>query len=465
MTEYDAIVVGAGQAGGPLAMALARAGWRTALIEREQVGGTCINRGCTPTKTVVASARVASIARTAARYGVRTGPVSVDLSAVRARKQAIVESFRTGSERRIGDTDGLDLVRGDASFTGPTALSIRSNGGPPRTLRAPRIFLNCGARPVRPDLPGLDTVPTLDSTSIMELGEVPEHLIVLGGGYIGLEFGQAFRRFGASVTIVQRGPRLLPLEDDDISAVVRDILVEDGIEVLLETQPVSVAPGVEGGITVVADGADGIRIVNGSHLLLATGRTPNTEGLGLEAAGVVRDARGFIVADEMLRTSAPGVFALGDVKGGPAFTHIAYDDYRVIRDTVLEGRPAGISGRPLPYTVFIDPQLGRIGMTEREARKRGIDIRIFTIPMGYVARAIEMDETRGFMKAIVDRATDRILGAAVLGVEGGEIMTMLQLAMAGGLTASTLRETIFSHPGLGEGLNTLFASEAEVARR
>jgi len=459
MNEYDGIVVGAGQAGVPLATALARAGWRTALIEREDVGGTCINRGCTPTKTIVASARVAWVARNAGRYGVDTAPVGVDLGTVRGRKRAIVESFRSGSERRIAGTSGLDLIRGEASFVAPQVLKVEANGAAPRELRGKRIFLNCGARPRRPELPGLDTVVALDSTSIMELDAVPEHLVVVGGGYIGLEFGQAFHRFGARVTVIQRASRLLPLEDDDVSEAVREILVEDGIEVLLGTQPVSVAPHSGGGVALDVEGPGGATVVEGSHLLLATGRIPNTDRLGLEAAGVEVDSRGFVVVDETLRTTAPGVFAMGDMKGGPAFTHIAYDDYRVVRDSVLGGRPATIAGRALPYTVFIDPQLGRIGPTEREARGLGRDIRVFSIPMSYVARALEMDETRGLMKAVVDRATDRVLGAAVLGVEGGEIATMLQLAMAGGLTASALRETIFSHPGLGESINTLFANE------
>jgi len=455
-THYDAIVIGAGQAGGPLAGALARAGRRSALIERVHVGGTCINEGCTPTKTMVASARVAHLARRGADYGVRVGPVVVDMVAVRQRKRSIVESFRSGSERRL-TTAGLDLLMGEARFIGPNAVEVRSAGGT-LALTAPLIFINTGGRPTRPGLPGIDSVPTLDSTSIMELGELPEHLLVLGGGYIGLEFSQMFRRFGSRVTVVQRAPQLVPREDADVSEEIRRILCEDGVEVLLETKAAWVGPAGDGRIRLAVQNGGDERMLVASHLLLATGRSPNTEALNLCTAGVVTDKSGFIKVNERLETSAPGVYALGDVKGGPAFTHISYDDFRIIRTNILEGGNATTRDRLVPNTVFIDPQLGRIGLTETEAREQGRKIQVAKMPMCYVARALEMDEPRGFMKAVVDGDTGLILGAAVLGIEGGEIMAALQVAMMGRLPHTALRDAVFAHPTLAESFNNLFAT-------
>jgi len=455
-THYDAIVIGAGQAGGPLAGALARAGRRSALIERVHVGGTCINEGCTPTKTMVASARVAHLARRGADYGVRVGPVVVDMVAVRQRKRSIVESFRSGSERRL-TTAGLDLLMGEGRFIGPNAVEVRSAGGT-LALTAPLIFINTGGRPTRPGLPGIDSVPTLDSTSIMELGELPEHLLVLGGGYIGLEFSQMFRRFGSRVTVVQRAPQLVAREDADVSEEIRRILCEDGVEVLLETKAAWVGPAGDGRIRLAVQNGGDERMLVASHLLLATGRSPNTEALNLCTAGVVTDKSGFIKVNERLETSAPGVYALGDVKGGPAFTHISYDDFRIIRTNILEGGNATTRDRLVPNTVFIDPQLGRIGLTETEAREQGRKIQVAKMPMCYVARALEMDEPRGFMKAVVDGDTGLILGAAVLGIEGGEIMAALQVAMMGRLPHTALRDAVFAHPTLAESFNNLFAT-------
>jgi pyruvate/2-oxoglutarate dehydrogenase complex dihydrolipoamide dehydrogenase (E3) component len=451
--KYDAIVIGAGQAGVPLSTTLAKAGRRTVLIEQEHVGGTCINEGCTPTKTMVASARVAYLARRALDYGVETGPVRVDLGRVRQRKRSIVESFRGGSQRRIEATDGVDLVFGEARFVAPRTLAV--NG---RSLEADLIFINTGGRPAAPDVSGLDRVAPLDSTSIMELDRVPEHLIVLGGGYIGLEFAQMFRRFGSRVTVLQRGRQLLPLEDEDIAGAVLGILREDGIEVLLQAEA-SCAERIDGGgARIVARTADGDRTIAGSHVLLAAGRVPNTERLEPKAAGVETDGKGFIRVNERLETTAPGVYALGDVKGGPAFTHISYDDYRIIRANLLEDGNRTTADRPVPYTVFMDPQLGRIGLTEREARKQGRAYRAATMPMNYVARALEMDEARGMMKVLVDPESRQVLGAAVLGIEGGEIMAALQLAMMGNLPYDRLRDAVFAHPTLAESLNNLFAT-------
>jgi pyruvate/2-oxoglutarate dehydrogenase complex dihydrolipoamide dehydrogenase (E3) component len=450
--RYDAIVIGAGQAGGPLSTALARSGKRTALIEREHVGGTCINEGCTPTKTMVASARVAYLARRAADYGVDTGPIQVDMGRVRERKRAIVKSFRAGSLRRIEAAPGVDLICAEARFTGPRQVAVDG-----RSLEAELVFINTGCRPAAPDVEGLDRVPSLDSTSIMELDQVPEHLIVLGGGYVGLEFGQMFRRFGSRVTVVQRGRQLLPLEDEDVAAAVLGILREDGMEVLLDTHAVR-ATSHGAGVRLTVRTPDGERDLDGSHVLRAAGRVPNTDRLYLPAAGIATDGKGFIAVNDRLETSAPGVYALGDVKGGPAFTHISYDDYRVIRTNLLQNGRACITDRLVPYTVFIDPQLGRVGLSERDAKRQGRPVRVARMPMSYVARALELDESRGFMKVLVDPGSGRILGAAILGIEGGELMAVMQLAMMGQLPYERLRDAVFAHPTLAESLNNLFST-------
>ena len=458
-SHYDAVIIGSGQAGSPLSTTLAGAGWKTALIEREHVGGTCINEGCTPTKTMVASARVAYLARRAADYGVQTGPVKVDLTQVRQRKRDIVESFRGGSRRRIENTPGLDLLMGQGRFTGPKTVEVQFDDGTTQQLTADKIFINTGARPFIPPIEGLADVPFLDSTSIMELGERPEHLLILGGGYIGVEFGQMFRRFGSPVTLVQRGGQLLKREDPDVAEEVAKILREDGIEVLLNTSTLRVAGAADGRVQLIVRIGEKERVLEGSHLLVATGRAPNTEWLNPSAAGVKTDERGFIHVNERLETNVPGIYALGDVKGGPAFTHIAYDDFRIIRANLLQGSDATIADRLVPYVVFMDPQLGRVGLNEKQAQGRAV--RVAKMPMNYVARALEVDEPRGLMKAIVDAETDQILGCTILGIEGGEVMTILQMAMMGGLPYTALRDGIFAHPTLAESLNNLFGTLEE----
>ena len=454
--RYDAIIIGTGQAGKPLAVALAEAGRKTAIIERKHVGGTCINVGCTPTKTMVASARVAYLARRGADYGVHANSMRVNVAEVRQRKQAIVESFRNGSQRHLQNTKNLELIFGEGSFSGPKSVTVRLQSGGTRHLTADTIFINTGGRPEGPPLPGLESVPVLDSTSIMELDVLPNHLLVLGGGYIGLEFGQMFRRFGSAVTVVQRGKQLLAREDADVAEEVAKILREDGMEVLLETQAARVAEGGGGTVRLTVSGPAGERTLSGSHLLVAAGRVPNTEALNLSAAGITTDKRGNIPVNDRLETNVPGIYALGDVKGGPAFTHISYDDFRIIKTNLLDGGTATTTGRLVPYTVYIDPQLGRVGMTEAEARAQGRRIRVAKIPMDYVARALEMDESRGFMKAVVDAETGQILGCAVLGIEGGELMSMLSIAMMGKVPYTTLRDAIFAHPTLAESFNILF---------
>jgi pyruvate/2-oxoglutarate dehydrogenase complex dihydrolipoamide dehydrogenase (E3) component len=455
---YDAVIIGAGQGGGPLSTALARAGRRTALIEREHVGGTCINEGCTPTKTMVASARVAYLARRAADYGVQTGPPAVDMLAVRRRKRDIVESFRAGSQRRIEETAGLDLLMGEARFTGPRSLEVRMRDGAARHLTAPTIVVNTGARPANPPVEGLAEVPMLNSTTIMELDVVPDHLLVLGGGYIGLEFSQMFRRFGSRVTIVQRGSQLLGREDPDVAAAVLDILRQDGLDVLLDAEARRVERAAGGCLRLAVHGPQGERTLQGSHILVATGRTPNTEMLDLPAAGVRTDPRGTIPVDERLETNVPGIYAIGDVNGGPAFTHISYDDFRILRANLVEGAHATTTGRLVPYTVFIDPQLGRVGLSEQEAARQGRRVRVARMPMDNVARALEVDEPRGFMKALVDPDTSQILGCAILGIEGGELMAMLEIAMMGHVPYTALRDAVFAHPTLAESFNNLFAT-------
>ncbi len=399
---------------------------------------------------MVASARVAYLAWRAADYGVHTGlgHISVDMSVVRQRKRAIVESFRGGSQKRIEAAEGLDLLMGQARFTGVKELSVALNSGETLELSADKIFIHVGARPARSDLSGLELVEALNSTSIMELDHVPEHLLIIGGGYIGLEFGQMFRRFGSQVTIIQCGSHLLAREDNDIADAVADILREDGIEVLLQTTPLHVEQVSKHHVELNVQTPEGERVLQGTHLLIAAGRTPNT--------GLQLDAHDFIPTNERLETTVEGIYALGDVKGGPAFTHISYDDFRIIRTNLIEHGTADIHNRLVPYTVFIDPQLGRIGLSETEARAQGRAIRVATMPMNYVARALELDESRGMMKAVVDAESGQILGCAILGIEGGEIMSALQLAMIGKLPYTTLRDAVFAHPTLAESLNNLF---------
>jgi pyruvate/2-oxoglutarate dehydrogenase complex dihydrolipoamide dehydrogenase (E3) component len=463
--QYDAIIIGSGQAGTPLSTTLAEAGMRTALIERKHVGGTCVNEGCTPTKTMVASARVAYLARRAADYGVNTGTVGIDLRKIRQRKRDIVDSFRNGNQSRIEKTANLELIFGDASFTGPKTVEvlsnvlsgIRSEDSAPRSLSAKYIFINAGTRASRPRVDGLDDVEALDNVSIMELDAVPEHLLILGGGYIGSEFGQLFRRFGSGVTIIQARGQLFIREDPDIAEEVGKIFRQDGIEVLLDAKAIRVRQTEQKiQLEVVQQGNSTILI--GSHLLLATGRVPNSDTLNLAAAGVQTDDRGFIKVNDRLETTADSVYALGDIKGGPAFTHISYDDFRIIRANLLEKKNASTNHRLVPYTVFIDPQLGRVGLSETEARAQGRNIRVAKLPMTSVARALETDETRGFMKAVVDAETNQILGAAVLGVEGGEVMAAFEIAMMGKLPYTALRGGVFAHPTLVESLNNLFTA-------
>lgn len=454
--RFDTIVIGTGQSGKPLALALGRAGRKTAVVEAKHVGGTCINVGCTPTKTMVAAARVAYLARRSADFGVHAGTPRVDLAEVWARKQHVVEQFRRGGRHGLERVPAVDLMFGQGSFADARTVRVELNAGGERLLTAGRIVINTGGRPAVPGIPGLAELDYLDSSSIMELKALPAHLVVLGGGYIGLEFSQMFRRFGARVTVITRDDRLIPREDPDVSAEVEKILAEDGIGIVKNARTLRVAG--RGGVQVLLDAPEGPGEIAGSHLLVAIGRTPNSDRLNLAAAGVATDKAGYIPVNSRLETNVPGIYAIGDVKGGPAFTHISYDDYRVLRANWIEGGTATIEGRAVPNTMYIDPQLATVGMNETEAKRRGLNYRVAKLPMTGVARAIETGETRGFMKAVVDADTKQILGCTVLGIEGGEVMSMLQIAMMGRLPYPRLRDAIFAHPTLAESLNNLFAA-------
>ena len=450
--RFDAIVIGSGQAGNPLSFALVDHGWKVALIEKAELGGTCVNTGCTPTKTMIASAQVAHYARNASRWGVRAGEVSVDLAAVIARKNAVVHQFRSGNEKQVDARQNLHLFRGQAKFLSPHSIQAGSD-----VLESERIFINAGTRPDMPKLPGLDTVGYFTNESLMETTEIPEHLLVLGGGYIGLEFGQMFRRFGSRVTVIHRGNQLLQREDADIATALQKALEADGIEFRLDAQSTKVEKR-NGGISLTFQAKQGPKSISGSHLLSATGRVPNTDTLDIEKAGIELDSHGYIKVNPRLETSVPGIWALGDIKGGPAFTHISYNDFQIVCANLIEGKNLSIANRYVPYSLFTDPQMGRVGLTEKEARASGKKLKIGAFPMSGVSRAIERNETAGLMKIIIDAENDRILGAAILGIEGGETVQILGALMLAGAPYTVLRGAVFIHPTLAEGFFRLMES-------
>lgn len=443
--DYEAIIIGSGQGGKPLALEFANAGKKTLLIEKNAIGGTCVNRGCTPTKTMAASAKAAYQAKRIELFGIESTFIKTNFQKVISRKQKIVDSFRSSSEKKIEATLNLDLIYGAAKFLDPNQIQVGS-----KIYSAPLFFINTGAEPATLPIDGLDQIQPLNSTSIMELSELPKHLIVVGSSYVALEFSQMFKRFGSDVTIIARSDRLLTREDPDIAEEVQKILKEEGIALHFNALVKKVSKGIQVEL-------DSEKTLSGSHLLIATGRVPNTEDLNLQAAGVAVNEKGFIKTNDKLQTSQPHIYVIGDVKGGPAFTHISYDDYRILRDNLLRGQNQTIKNRLVPYTVFIDPQLGRIGMTEEEAKKKNIPLLVFKMPMTYVARAIEIDETKGIMKIIVHAETEEILGCAILGTQGGEVMSMIEIAMMGKLSYKKLKEAIYAHPTLAESLNTIFS--------
>ncbi|MGI4727782.1 MAG: mercuric reductase [Janthinobacterium lividum] len=460
MKTYDAIVIGSGQAGTPLAKKLAKAGKKTALIEKRFVGGTCVNDGCTPTKALIGSARNAFMA-TRTDLGVITTDFKVDFAAIMERKDGIVEKSRNGGQKGLEEIENLDLIFGDASFTGKKTLKIKLNAGGEEELTADLIFIDTGAKATIPKIEGIESVDYLTNTTILELKELPESLIVIGGNYIGLEFGQMFSRFGSKVTLIEKGERVMSREDEDVSQSVTDFLLEEGIEIITsaETQKIE---KVAGGITLSIKTKTGEQKITASKVLIAVGRTPQTKTLGLETTGVEVDEKGYVKVTDKLETTQKGIYALGDVKPGPAFTHIAYNDHLIVLKNLTEDADLTIKGRPVPYCMFTDPQLGRIGLSEDEANKQGLDVKIAKLEMSHVARTNEIGETKGFMKAVVDAKTDQILGATVLGYEGGEVMAVLQMAMQGKITAHTLRENIFAHPTMSESINNLFMSIEEA---
>jgi pyruvate/2-oxoglutarate dehydrogenase complex dihydrolipoamide dehydrogenase (E3) component len=462
MRTFDAIIVGAGQAGPSLAGRLTAAGKKVALIEGKHVGGTCVNTGCMPTKAMVASAYAAHLARRGAEYGVLTGEVSIDFATVMARKDKVRFDARKGNEDWLEGMEGLTFLRGHARFESPTELRVGDE-----LLSAGQIFLNVGGRAVVPDFPGVGEVPYLDNVSMMELASVPAHLIVIGGSYIGLEFAQMFRRFGADVTVVEKGPRLIAREDEDVSAAVRDILEQEGIRIRTGAECIRFfrhegSPGAGAGVGVGVDCTAGAPEIVGSHILIATGRRPNTDDLGLDKAGIATDKRGYITVDDRLETNVPGIFALGDCNGRGAFTHTAYNDFEIAAANLLDDEPRKVSDRIQAYALYIDPPLGRVGMSETEARKTGRNLVVGTRPMSRVGRAKEKGETLGFMKVIADAGTKEILGASILGTGGDEAVQGILDVMYAGRPYTTITHAVHIHPTVSELIPTVFSEMQPV---
>ena len=456
MKQYDAIVIGAGQAGGPLAKKLALAGKKTLLVEKRWIGGTCVNDGCTPTKTMIASAKMAYLAANSAPLGIKIKKYSVDMPSIKKRKDGIVELFRNGSKDRLEATENLTILFGEAAFTGMKTIAVKTGKGKQHKFKADLFFINTGAQTVIPEIEGLGDAGYLTSTTIMELDHIPGHLLILGGNYIGLEFGQMFRRFGSKVTVLEKSGRIVSREDEDISAALMKILEDEQITIHLNTVVTGFKKTKKGNIIATVDNRGKTAKIKCSHVLLAVGRVPQTQALNLTKTGVKTGEKGNIVVNDKLETNVPGIYALGDVKGGPAFTHISYNDYTIVYRNLVHGENLTIKNRPVPYCMFTEPQLGRIGLSETEAKKLKLNYKVAKLPMDHVARAIETGDTRGFMKAIVDVDTKQILGAAILGPEGGEIMTVLQMAMMGGIDYEQIRYCIFAHPLYAESLNNLF---------
>ncbi|MEX0692032.1 MAG: mercuric reductase [Gemmatimonadales bacterium] len=455
MSSYDAIIIGSGQAGNPLAHRLADKGWTVALIEREHLGGSCINYGCTPTKALVASAKAAHDARTAHRLGVHTDGVRVDWPAIVERKNRLVQQWRSGQEQHAAKRPTITVIRDEARFV--DGHTVRAGG---QDLTARHIFINTGTSPAVPPIPALRDIPFLTNRDIMDLPALPRHLGVLGGSYIGLEFGQMFRRFGSDVTIVEAADQLVPHEDVDVVKALTTILTDGGIRIATGTRATAVArEGDE--IVVTLNGPDGgPETVRASHLLVTVGRTPNTEALDLDAAGIAHD-RGWITVNARLETSVSGVYALGDVTGGPAFTHISYNDFQIVLHNLFHDDKRTTTGRLVPYALFTDPELGRVGLTERAAREAGYRVRVGTIPMSRVARAIEQDTTAGLMKVVIDDATDRLLGVAILGPQGGDVVQTLMALMMADAPWTLFRQAVYIHPTMTEGFFALMESAAQ----
>ena len=455
--KYDAIVLGSGQAGNPLAFNLADHGWTVALVEKGNLGGTCINTGCTPTKTMVHRAQVAHYARNAERWGVLTHDVGIDLPKIVAQKNLVVQASRDSLQNNVNRRPNLRLYRGKAQFTASHQMKVGDE-----LLEGERIFINTGGRAAIPPIPGLDAVDYLTNENIMELTALPEHLVILGGGYIGLEFGQMFVRFGSRVTIIHQSGQIVPREDPEVAAELHRALESEGIRFLLNARTTRVEKQ-KGGVTLTLEQAGATSTVTGSHLLVATGRRPNTDELALDKTGIEMNRDGSIRVNGKLETNVPGIWALGDVKGGPAFTHISYNDFQIVYANLIEGKNLTIDKRLIPYCVFTDPQLGGVGLTEKEARAKGYQLKIGKVPMSWVARARERDETAGLMKLVVDASNDRILGASILSTDGGETVHVLYTLMLANLPYTLLKGAVYIHPTLAEGLFFLMDDVKSVA--
>jgi pyruvate/2-oxoglutarate dehydrogenase complex dihydrolipoamide dehydrogenase (E3) component len=451
--KYDAIVIGTGQAGPSLAARLTKEGMKTAIIERKLFGGTCVNVGCIPTKALVASARAAYVARRSADFGVMiNGAISIDMPQVKARKDAIVRQSNEGVTAWLKNMPNLDVYEGHGRFESSTTVRVNDD-----LLQADKVFINVGGRATVPDMPGLGNVDYLTNSSMMEVDSLPEHLIVVGGSYIGLEFGQMYRRFGSRVTIIQRSDRLIPRDDEDVSAAVKEILENEGIDVRLNSTCMSVEKRGDK-VAVKSDCGSTVDEVEGSHLLLAVGRQPNTDDLGIDNAGIKADSRGFIQVDDQLRTNVPGIWAIGDVNGRGAFTHTSYNDYEIVAANLFDDDPRKVSDRITAYGLYIDPPLGRVGMTERQVRDSGRKALIGKMMMSRVGRARERSETQGFMKVLIDAETKKILGAAILGIGGDEIVHSILDVMYADAPYTVLQRAVHIHPTVTELIPTMLAS-------
>jgi len=465
MTKYDAIIIGSGQGGNPLAKKLADKGWKVAVIERKWVGGTCVNVGCTPTKTMIASGRIAYLVKRSRDFGIDTAGYSVNMEEVVRRKNAVVLASRESSTQGLLRTAHLDLVFGNAAFTGAKEVTVTKEDGSRSALTANHIFINAGTSPVIPPVPGLEGTDYLTSDTIMDLLEVPRHLVIIGGSYIALEFGQLYRRLGSEVTVIEGNVQFLSKEDEDIAGELKKILEDDGLKIMLGAKVTRVSSSGPGVVKVDCSLPPGsyapesaAHSVEGSHLLVATGRSANTAALNPAAAGIMLDEHGFIKVNDKLQTNIPGIYALGDVKGGPQFTHISYNDHLIVYKNLVEKGDESTASRLPIYCLFTDPELGRVGLTEKEARVKGVRVKVATMSADRIARAYENSETRGLLKAIVDADNNKIIGAAMLSTGGGELMSILQMAMMGGITYDRIRDAVYAHPTFAESLNNLFSS-------
>ena len=464
MEKFDDIVFGGGKGGKSLAMALGPAGHKVALVERGQIGGTCINVACIPTKTMVASAKLLEMAEHAGDFGVELKPAGDSLKGIIDRKNRVVKDMVDAHRKLFTSTENMELILGQGKFIGPKQIEVTLGDGSIRTLTADRIYINTGSKTALPVVPGLEDIPYLTSTTVMQLERLPEHLVVVGGGYIALEFAQVFKRLGSQVTVLLRGERFLPREDADIASEIKRLLEEDGIAFISNAEiskfSLSESKNADGteAINIAFSAEKGEQTIHCSHVLLAIGRTPNTKDLNLEAAGIITTTGGAIKVDEYLKTNVEDVWAIGDCNGGPLFTHASWDDYRIIRDNVLHNAGRKTTDRLMPYTLFIDPELGRVGLTEEQARKQGFDVAVAKIPAAKIPRAVTSGETRGVLKAVIDRKTGQILGCSLLCHNAGEIMSVVQMAMIGKLTYQTVANTIFTHPTMAESLNILLAT-------